>query len=220
MRNTVMLIVVGALMAGDGLAQSAPARQLPPDVHPVSLTRLPPLARNDLDAAGKAVYDNIVGDKPAPKTGPVALSLYSPPIAQVFNDLNTYLRNKSVLSQRYIEVAIVLASREIEQNYEYSAHEPAALQNGAPQAVIDAIKFNREPVGLPAEETVIIKLGRAIMRDHKVSPELYGEAVKLFGRRGVVELITAMGDYLMVGMIMIAIDQQLPVERPPLLPAK
>ena len=76
-----------------------------------------------------------------------------------------------------------MATWEIQQQYEYSAHEPAALRYGAPQAVIDTIKYDREPVGLSPEETTIIKLGRAIMRDHKVSSELYKEAVQHFGEK-------------------------------------
>ena len=165
MRITLASIVVGLLLAGHASAQAESASLLPSDVHPESLTRLPPLTRNDLDAEGKAVYDNIVGDGPPPKTGPVAISLYSPRIAQVFADLNGYLRYNGVLSPRHTEVAIVVATWEIAQQYEYSSHEPAALEYGAPQAVIDTIKFDREPVGLPPEETVIIKLGRAIMRN-------------------------------------------------------
>jgi len=82
------------------------------------------------------------------------------------------------------------------------------------------IKFDREPVDLSPEETVIIKLGRAIMRDHKVEPALYAEAEQLFGRRGIVELVTVMGDYVMVGMILTAIDQHLPESRPALLPPR
>ena len=160
MRITLASIVVGLLLAGHASAQAESASLLPSDVHPESLTRLPPLTRNDLDAEGKAVYDNIVGDGPPPKTGPVAISLYSPRIAQVFADLNGYLRYNGVLSPRHTEVAIVVATWEIAQQYEYSSHEPAALEYGAPQAVIDTIKFDREPVGLPPEETVIIKLGR------------------------------------------------------------
>ena len=220
MRFTLPSIVVGLLLAGHGLAQPAPARQLPPDVHPVSLTRLPPLARETLDDEGKAVYDRIVRNGPAPKTGPVALSLYSPKIAQVFDDLNGYLRYHGVLSPRHTEVAIVVATWEIAQQYEYSAHEPAALNYGAPQAVIDTIRYNRAPVGLSPEETVIIKLGRAIMRNHKVDSALYAEAEQLFGRRGIVELVTVMGDYVMVGMVMTAIDQQLPEDRPARLPPR
>jgi 4-carboxymuconolactone decarboxylase len=221
MRKTVVSILVGLLGALSGPAQAQPAAgELPPDIHPASLTRLPQLTHEDLDDEGKAVYDRIVGDGPVPTTGPVALSLYSPKIAQIFSDLNGYLRYNGVLSPRHTEVAILVAAWEIEQQYEYSAHEPAALMYGAPQAVIDTIKYDREPVDLSPEETLIIKLGRAIMRDHKVDSALYAEAEQLFGRRGIVELVTVMGDYVMVGMILTAIDQHLPESRPALLPPR
>ena len=59
--------------------------------------------------------------------------------------------------------------------------------------------------------------GHAIMRDHKVDSALYAQAEKTFGRTGIVELVTAMGDYVMVGMVMTAIDQHLPPDRPALL---
>jgi 4-carboxymuconolactone decarboxylase len=220
------LTIVTAALAGFALAGAASAQQqgkpaaLPPDVNPVSLTRLPPLTRADLNDEGKAVYDKIVGTGPAPTTGPVALSLYSPKIAQAFSDLNGFLRYNGSLSPRHTEVAILVATWEIQQQYEYSAHEPAALRFGAPQAVIDTIKYNREPKDLSPEETLIIRLGRAIMRDHKVDSALYAEAEKMFGRTGIVEMVTAMGDYVMVGMVMTAIDQHLPPDRPALLPSR
>ncbi len=220
MRNAIPMLAAAVLLAGVVSAQPTSTRVLPADVHPVSLTRLPPLTRDDLDEAGKAIYDDIVGDGPAPRTGPVALSLYSPPIAKVFDELNGYLRYNGVLSPRHTEVAIIVATWEIAQQYEYSSHEQAALDYGAPQAVIDTIKYDREPVGLSPEETVIIKLGRAIMRDHKVDSALYAEAEKLFGRQGIVEMVTVMGDYVMVGMVMTAIDQQLPEDRPARLPPR
>lgn len=215
----VALCVSGAASAQQAASKPA-AQKLPPDVNPVSLTRLPPLTRDDLDAEGKAIYDKIVGNGPPPTTGPVALSLYSPKIALAFNDLNSFLRYNGSLSPRFTEVAIVAATWEIQQQFEYSAHEPAALRFGAPQAVIDTIKYNREPVGLSPEETMIIKLCRAIMREHKVDSAMYAEAVKLFGRKGLVELVTVMGDYVMVGMVMTAIDQHLPDNRPALLPPR
>lgn len=221
MRMTILAsVIAGVLLAGHAAAQPSAPTQLPPDINPVSLTRLPPLARDDLDAEGKAIYDQIVGSNPAPKTGPVPMSLYSPKIAQNFNELNSFLRYNGDLSPRHTEVAICVAAWEIEQQYEYSAHEPAALRFGAPQAVIDTIKFDREPVGLSPEETVIIKVGRQLMREHKLDSDLYAEAVKLFGRKGFVELVTVMGDYVMVGMVLTAIDQHLPPDRPALLPPR
>jgi 4-carboxymuconolactone decarboxylase len=213
-------IVAVLSLAGSAAAQESTASSLPPDIHPESLTRLPPLSREDLDEEGKAVYDNIVGDRPPPKTGPVPMSLYSPRIAQAFNDLNSFLRYNGDLSPRHTEVAIVVATWEIEQQYEYSSHEVAALRYGAPQAVIDTIKYDREPVGLSPEETTIIRLGRQLMREHEVDSELYAEAVDLFGRKGLVELVTVMGDYVMVGMVLTTIDQHLPDDRPARLPPR
>jgi 4-carboxymuconolactone decarboxylase len=221
MSKIAVTCLVAGLFLGTGVvAQESAAPQLPPDINPVSLSRLPPLTRVELDAEGQAVYDRIVGSGPAPTTGPVPLSLYSPRIAQAFNDLNSYLRYNGVLSPRHTEVAILVASWEIRQQYEYSSHEQAALRHGAPQAVIDTIKFDREPAGLSPEETLIIRLGRSLLRKHAVDAALYAELEKTFGRRGVVELVTVMGDYVMVGMVMTTIDQRLPPDRPALLPPR
>jgi hypothetical protein len=219
-KQAMFTLVAGFALAGTATAQSSAPASLPPDINPVTLTRLPQLTRNDLDDEGKAIYDKIVGDGPVPTTGPVSMSLYSPKIALAFSELNGFLRYNGDLSPRHTEVAICVAAWEIEQQYEYSAHEPAALRFGAPQAVIDTIKYDREPVGLSPEETVIIKVGRQLMREHKLDSDLYAEAVRLFGRKGLVELVTVMGDYVMVGMVLTAIDQHLPPNRPALLPPR
>jgi alkylhydroperoxidase family enzyme len=219
MSRKILASAVASLLF-TGAASAQQSATLPPDVNPVTLTRLPQLTRADLDEEGKAIYDKIVGDGAVPTTGPVSMSLYSPKVALAFNDLNGFLRYNGDLSPRHTEVAICVAAWEIEQQYEYSAHEPAALRYGAPQAVIDTIKYDREPVGLSPEETVIINVGRQIMREHKLDSELYAEAVRLFGRKGLVELVTVMGDYVMVGMVLTAIDQHLPPSRPALLPPR
>lgn len=193
---------------------------LPDDIDPVSLSRLPPVSRAELDDEGKAIYDRIIGDNPAPTTGPRAVTLYSPRVAAAFEDLNSFLRYNGDLSPRHTEVAILVAAWEIEQQYEWSAHEPAALRFGAPQAVIDTIKYDREPVGLSPEETLIIKFGRQLMREHKLDSALFAEAVERFGAKGTVELATVMGDYVMAGIVLTAIDQHLPPDRPALLPER
>jgi 4-carboxymuconolactone decarboxylase len=219
-KKAIVSVLTGLWLGGTALAQEHAAASLPPDVNPVTLTRLPQLTRADLDEEGKAIYDKIVGDGPVPTTGPVSMSLYSPKVALAFSDLNGFLRYNGDLSPRHTEVAILVAAWEIEQQYEWSAHEPAALRFGAPQAVIDTIKYDREPVGLSPEETTIIKVGRQIMREHKLDSDLYAEAVGHFGRKGLVELVTVMGDYVMVGMVLTAIDQHLPPNRPALLPPR
>ena len=223
MPNRIFAVVLaGALLTGSSalVAQSQSGEALPSDIDPVSFSRLAPISHDDLDEEGKRVYDMVVGDGPPPTTGPVNFSLYSPRLAEGYHIINSYLRYNGVLSPRHTEVAILVAAWEIEQQYEYSAHEPAALRYGAPQAVIDTIKYDREPEGLSPEETLIINFGRQIFREHRLDSALYAEAVEYFGEQGVVELATVMGDYVMAGLVLHAIDQHLPPDRPALMPPR
>lgn len=215
-----VLAVSVALASSHVHAQSSPQASLPPDVDAESYSRLPALTRDDLDAEGKSAYDLVVGDGPRPLTGPAVVSMYSPKVAEAFHILNQYLRNEGVISQRYYEVAIMHAAWEFEQAYEWSAHEAAARRVGVPDAVIDAIKYDRDTEGLPKMDEVIIRFGRALFRDHKVDPELYAEVIEHFGQQGMVELATVMGDYVMVGLVLTAADQHLPPERPNTLPER
>lgn len=194
-------------------------QSLPPDIHPESLSRLPPVQRDALDEAGKAVFDRVAGARGLPRTGPGAVTMHSPGIAGPIQDLNQYLR-KTVAGSRYFELSALIAAREFDQQYEWSGHEPAALRAGLEQSVIDVVKFNRDVAGVSEKDATVIRLGRAIFRDHKVSSELWAKTVEFFGRQGAVEIVATMADYAMAGFILTAVDQRLPADRKPMLPVK
>jgi len=46
----------------------------------------------------------------------------------------------------------LLAAREFDQQYEWSGHEAAGVRAGLDQAVIDAVKFDRDVAGLPEKD--------------------------------------------------------------------
>lgn len=216
MRNRLLalLTIVGSAAVLDG--QSA----RPADIHPVSLSRVPPVERAALDEEGKRIYDALAGTgKTLAPTGPSAVTMHSPKAAEPIYALNQYLR-KTVAGPRYFEVAALVAAAEFEQQYEWSGHEPAALRAGVEQSVIDVIKFNRDLKGVPEKDATIIQLGRAIFRDHKVPSDLWARMEQHFGRQGAVEVTTVMADYAMVGFVLTAVDQQLPPDRKPLLPVR
>jgi 4-carboxymuconolactone decarboxylase len=216
MRNRLLALFTITASAVALAGQSA----RPADIHEVSLSRVPPVQRADLDDEGKRIYDVLAGaGKTLAPTGPSAVTMHSPKAAEPIYALNQYLR-KTVAGARYFEVAALVAAGEFEQQYEWSAHEPAALRAGVEQTVIDAIKFNRDVKGLPEKDATIIQLGRAIFRDHKVPSELWARMEQHFGRQGAVEVTTVMADYAMVGFVLTAVDQQLPPGRKPLLPER
>ena len=209
----VVLIVIG-LCAAVGYSQS----QFPADIHPESLSRLPPVQRADLDEEGKRIWDALAGTgKAIPRTGPSAVSMHSPKAAEPIYALNQVLR-KTVAGSKYFELAALVAAREFDQQYEWSAHEPTGLKAGLDQSVIDVVKFGRDLTGVPEKDATVIRLGRALFRDHKVSSDLWAKMEQHFGRQGAVEVTMIMADYAMAGFILTAVDQQLPPERKPLLP--
>jgi 4-carboxymuconolactone decarboxylase len=192
----------------------------PPDIHPESLSRLPPVQRAGLDTEGQRIWDALAGPgKALTPTGPSAVTMHSPKAAEPIFALNQVLR-KTVAGARYFELAALVAAREFDQQYEWSAHEPAGLKAGLEQSVIDVVKYNRDPAAVAEKDATVIRLGRALFRDHRVSSELWAQMVEHFGRQGAVEVTMIMADYAMAGFILTAVDQQLPPERKPLLPPR
>ena len=201
------------------LVAQSPA--LPPDINPQSLSRLPVVTRDSLDAEGKRIYDYIGGRGGVPPaTGPGGVSLHSPAAAEAIQMLNQSLR-KTVVGAKYFEVSALVGAREFDQQYEWSGHEPAALRAGVDQAAIDAIKFDRDVAGLEEKSATVILMGRQLFRgNHQLAPDLWAKAVRLFGAQGALELTMIMGDYGMAAVMLNAVNQQLPAGRPALLPAR
>jgi 4-carboxymuconolactone decarboxylase len=216
MRFGMAVLGLGAAFAVGVVAGQA---RMPADIHAKSLSRLAPVQRDQLDDEGKKIWDHIAGPRGMPVTGPAPISMYSPKSAGPIHDLNQGLRT-TVAGSRYFELSSLIAAREFDQQYEWSGHEPAAVRAGLPQAAIDAVKFNRDVVGLEEKDATVIRFGRALLRDHKVSSDLWAKMVSLFGPQGAIEITTTLGDYVMAGFLLTAVDQQLPPDRKPLLPVK
>jgi 4-carboxymuconolactone decarboxylase len=193
------------------LAQTQTA--LPPDINPVTLSRLPPVTKQDLDEEGQRLLAQRPEAKPGP--GPGHLTSYSPRE----RSLGTPTGVNSPVGPRYFQLAVLIMAREIDQQYEWSAHEPAGLRQGLEQSVIDVVKYDKPVAGLTDKDATLITFGRTLYREHHVSSELWQKMVANFGRQHTVQLMMIMGDYFRVGFMMNAVDQHLPPERQPLLPA-
>ena len=215
------VLAFGFLAIGDAQSENSTA-SLPKDIDPQSFSRLPTVQRDDLDADGKRIYDMLAGGegKTVTPTGPAAISLQSPKVAEAIQMLNQYLRFHGVLKPRDFEVAILVAAREFDQQYEWSGHEMAARAAKVPPAVIDVIKNKEEALRLSDRDTLIITFARDSFQQHRIGSDVYARAVEMFGKQGTLELATIIGDYAMAAIMLNATDQHLPPGRPELLPVK
>ena len=219
MRNRLLFLL--AVMLPAVAAEAQPA--LPPDIHPVTLSRMPPITRSELDAEGQKAFD-ARATPPTPGPGPGHVTIYSPRVAEGLGLMGRALGvprgDTFPLGPRLYQLIVLITAREIDQQYEWSAHEPAGLRVGLEQSVIDVVKFDRPVAGLAEKDALVIRYFRALLREHRVSSELWASMVKEFGRQRTVDMMMLMADYFTVGTMMNATDQHLPPDRKALLPPK
>jgi 4-carboxymuconolactone decarboxylase len=216
MRIRLLILLIAAIPAVT-LEGQAP---LPPDINPVTLSRMPPVTPADLDAEGQKLLAARTAATPGP--GPGHLGIYNPKASEGTGLLGRALGvptgEMSRLGPRMYQLVVLITAREIDQQYEWSAHEPAGLRVGLEQSVIDVVKYDRDVKGLAEKDATVIQFLRALFREHKVSSELFARQIQQFGRQNTIEIIQLMGDYFMAGMMMNAADQHLPPTRQPLMP--
>ena len=194
---------------------------LPSDVHADSLSRLPLRKRDEMDEQGKQFYDAVVSPKSRTLVGlqgPSGIWLHSPKLGQHVRAANQYLRYETTFGRRLTELAILVTARELDNQFEWTAHEPAALREGLAQNVIDVVKYRRSLEALETNEALIVSFGRELFREKKLRSQTFARAVEAFGYEGVVNLAALMGQYAMTAVILNAVDQQLRPEQQPLLP--
>ena len=206
MRSRLCVLFL-ALLPGAAQVQNS----LPRDIDPVTLSRLPPVTAADLDEEGRRL---LAARAFTPGPGPNHVSIYSPREL----DLGIPSGEKSPVGPRYFQLAVLITAREIDQQYEWTAHELAGRRQGLEQSVIDVVKYNKDVAGLSEKDALLITFGRALFREHRVSSELWASMVSHFGRQRTIQLMMIMGEYFKVGFMMNAVDQHLPPGREALLP--
>ncbi len=225
----LFLVCVAAGLAGARIhdrnamkTADAGAAQLPHDVYPDSRDRLPLPKRGDMDDYGKKVVDALPAGTQLPASVH-SIRLYSP-VARSLEEADRYLNFESGLPDPVVEVAILVTAREADSQFEWTQNEPHARDPRNPHhldpEIIDTIKYDKPVVGLGEKETAIIALGREMFGRKRVSSETFAKVLRLFGRRGTVDLVELMTNYSAAAAELIAFDQQLKEGQSPLLPPR
>jgi len=217
-RLTTITFLACGLMIGAVNAQTD--RQLPPDIDPESLSRLPFIMKDSLDEEGQHIFEAINGeDTNVPRMGPPSNSLYSIKAAEPYDAMNQALRINGNLDRQVFEISTLVPAREFNSPYEWTIHERGARQAGVDERVIDAIKYNRTTNGLPDRDATIIEYARALLQgDHQVPSDLFAKMVDMFGEEQTIEITMVIGDYTMTAILLNAVDQHLPADTESTLP--
>jgi 4-carboxymuconolactone decarboxylase len=204
------LIVMGI---GLSLALSA---ALAADIPSLRGGRFRPLEHNRLDPEQNAMIRDILAGSRTSLNGPFNILLRSPDLGNRLQAVGEYLRFKTSLPHAINEFAIVTVAREWTAQYEFFAHKKLALVAGVKEEVVDDIAAGRTPKMTPDQQAVWTFI-KELDSTHQVSDSTFDNVKQRFGERGVVDLITLVGYYHTMSMLMNVDRYPMPPgEKPPL----
>jgi len=198
-------------------------RKLPDDIDPASGYRLPLPDRAGLDPVAQKIYDYFAdpeGTSYVGLWGPGGIRLHSPRVAEHTQSINRYIRREAGIDPRLREIAVLTTARAHDSQFEWTAHEPEALEQGVSQEIIDVIKHRRPLDGLNETDALVIQLGREIFEGPRVTSETFARALARFGKRGLVDYVTLMANYAATAALLKAFDMQIKPHWQPLLPVE
>ena len=148
--------------------------------------------------------------------GPYRVLLYKPNLAEVVCNTADQIRKETTLEGEIRELVTIIIARQIDCVYIWSAHQPGALQSGVPIEVIDAIEKKREIDYklLSNRQKIAVDFTIELIKNNRVSDELFEDAQNAFGVEGVVDLASTIGQYFMLGSVLNSFEVDPAPERP------
>jgi 4-carboxymuconolactone decarboxylase len=169
------------------------------------MSRLPDPKTAPMTAAQRAILDGRDGRA----TGPSAVLMWVPEIAVPADALITMLRNGK-LDRRLYRVMCMTIARRWSADYVFNLHRAGALDAGVPPAVIEAIRTRARPPFARDDERLVYELVTELLETHQLSAPMYERAIAAMGLEHTIELVTGIGIYSTICMLLRAFDVTVP----------
>ena len=175
------------------------------------------MRRDDLDEAGRQVWDGVVGSRPADLVGenggligPFNAFVHAPGVGRRLSSLGATLRFKTSIERRLSELAIITVAARWKAEFEWFAHSPMAREHGLSEAVVAAIGAGDDPAFEADDERVVYAVARGLATTGGLDQASYEAARRLLGDEGMVELVSLCGYYTLISYLLNAFEVPLP----------
>jgi len=173
------------------------------------MSRLPYLRHDDLDAAGQAVWDSVVGSRPGQLVnthggliGPFNAFVHAPEIGRNLSSLGRVIRFGTSIERRLSEIAIITVGARWKAEFEWWAHARMAREHGVADAIVDAIGNGQYPPFQADDERTVYAAARQLAETGQLDQDAYGKAQQLLGDAGMVELVSLCGYYTLISFLL------------------
>jgi len=184
--------------------------------------RIEPLAPETLNAEVRYVHDEIakqVGraqgqvtmlDDRGALTGPFPPMLRYPQFGLPALGFIRTLDMHATLDKKVREVAILTVGAAFNARFELYAHEIMAEAFGLSGDVIASLAAGCRPNGLTAHEAMAHDIAKVLVSGRIVTTAIYKQAVSLFGKDAVAELIFLISGYCFIATVLNGFDVPAP----------
>lgn len=175
------------------------------------MARIALVPADDMTDEQRRVHDKILGQRGIPVLrGPFAVMLHAPEICEKVSDFVDHFMSETRISGPLTELAIITVARQYTAQYEWFIHAKRALELGLDEAVVEAIRTDRRPEFSDPEQQLVYDMVNEIAEERKLSDDHYNRAVAAFGAAAVVELITLIGFYHAISVLLNSYQVEIP----------
>ena len=174
------------------------------------MSRLQDVLPSEMSDEQRRIADEIASSRGGVVRGPFAMWIRNPDLANRANQFGSLLRDGTSVPRRLSELAILITARHWTAQYEWYAHRPQAEAAGLKADVVDAIAERRRPAFNDADDELVYEVCIELHDSRKIDDGTYARAVERFGEMTVIELISIVGFYTLVAMMLVAFEAPLP----------
>ena len=166
------------------------------------MSRLPPIAKDDMTPAQQAVSDAITAGPRGEVRGPFIPLLHNPDAANAVQQMGSFLRFNGTLPGDLREMVILMTARQWSAQYEWFAHYKIALDEGLDAGIADAIAKRQTPAFDDARLASVYAFVSAMYQTHQVDDATYAATAAHLSSAEMVELIVLCGHYHTISMVL------------------
>jgi 4-carboxymuconolactone decarboxylase len=159
--------------------------------------RLPTLRPEELTPRQRQSWDKHSQRRETVR-GPYAVWLHDPDLMDKVSAISNYFRFDCALPVKLREFGILVTARYWDAQYSWNAHVDKARAAGIPDEVIRDLAANKKPRFTAEDERVFYDFAMEALQNHFVSDATFADATRIFGTKGVVDLIGAVGYFSML----------------------
>jgi 4-carboxymuconolactone decarboxylase len=169
------------------------------------MERLSPIDETTLTADQRPGYDELMS-RFGVIAGPFGVWLRSAELLEHGLKLQEMFASRVKLDRRLIELAVMITARLTTAQFVWDVHERQALRCGISADILAAIRDRSTPVFTREDERVVYDIAMELNITRSLSEANFRRGVRMFGEQLMVELVSAIGYYVMIALTLNAFN--------------